>query len=314
MRGEARDERMAQGGGWGRDKDQVMDVRTVLPRDLLNGPYVTQISSVSPLHSVHLVVLMTSLENRYNPIAPTLMKKALQSMVRRHFSSRPSSMAPSKATLDVIVESSNGDIRSAINTLEFACTISLNAKKRGSSSVVVLESVTRREQSLALFHLLGKVLFNKRKGDAPSSSLSAKDALKEKELDRLLPDPPILPPHLNEHERRTSRVDVDAIYADSPIDSSLFGLYLHQNYTGFCEELDEVEGVVDWLSWVDSSGGEAVSIRSITSLCSLRSYQLCLTVVPNEPAPISPPGTRHTALASQSGHSPRSKDIQARVL
>lgn len=44
IRGEARDERISGGGGWGRDKDQVMDVRTVLPRDLLHGPYVTQIS------------------------------------------------------------------------------------------------------------------------------------------------------------------------------------------------------------------------------------------------------------------------------
>ena len=41
MRGEANDERMA-GGGWGRDKEQVVDVRTVLPKDLLGGPYVTQ--------------------------------------------------------------------------------------------------------------------------------------------------------------------------------------------------------------------------------------------------------------------------------
>ena len=43
MRGEANDERMAGGGGWGRDKEQVVDVRTVLPKDLLGGPYVTQI-------------------------------------------------------------------------------------------------------------------------------------------------------------------------------------------------------------------------------------------------------------------------------
>jgi len=43
MRGEANDERMASGGGWGRDREQVVDVRTVLPKDLLGGPYVTQI-------------------------------------------------------------------------------------------------------------------------------------------------------------------------------------------------------------------------------------------------------------------------------
>jgi len=48
------------------------------------------------------------------------------------------------------------------------------------------------------------------------------------------------------------------IYADSPIDSSLFSLYVQQNYTQFCDEIEECEGVSEWLSWVDSSGGEAV--------------------------------------------------------
>ncbi|KAJ7148866.1 hypothetical protein C8R46DRAFT_1311007 [Mycena filopes] len=60
-------------------------------------------------------------------------------------------------------------------------------------------------------------------------------------------------------ERRTSRVNVDALYADSPIDSSLFSLYVHQNYTQFCNQTEECEGVAEWLSWVDSSGGEAAS-------------------------------------------------------
>lgn len=61
-------------------------------------------------------------------------------------------------------------------------------------------------------------------------------------------------------------MDVDTIYADSPIDSSLFSLYLHQNYTQFCDEVEEVDGVADWLSWVDSSGGEAVRFLPSCSL------------------------------------------------
>lgn len=43
MRGEASDERMASGGGWGRNTEGVVDIRTVIPRDLLGGHYVTQI-------------------------------------------------------------------------------------------------------------------------------------------------------------------------------------------------------------------------------------------------------------------------------
>jgi len=50
-----------------------------------------------------------------------------------------------------------------------------------------------------------------------------------------------------------------SIYSESPIDSSLLSLYIHQNYVGFCNEVEnEVAGVSDWLSYIDSSGGEAV--------------------------------------------------------
>jgi cell cycle checkpoint protein len=52
--------------------------------------------------------------------------------------------------------------------LQFALVVRLGGKKGketskgGSTAKVVLNFVTRREQSLALFHLIGKVLYNKR--------------------------------------------------------------------------------------------------------------------------------------------------------
>lgn len=84
-------------------------------------------------------------------------------MVSLHFSKAAGS-APSKEVLDAIVESANGDIRSAIMALQFACVIELpgRSKKKLGEQRAVLEAVTRREQSLALFHLLGKVMYNKR--------------------------------------------------------------------------------------------------------------------------------------------------------
>ena len=115
--------------------------------------------------------------------------------------------------------------------LQFACIAHKpnQKKKKNIGNTVVLEAVTRREQSLALFHLLGKVLYNKRpfvpplspcniatncglvsgKDDPPNPSASAKDLQKERDLDVLLKDPLKLPPHLEHHERRVSRVDVD---------------------------------------------------------------------------------------------------------
>ena len=47
------------------------------------------------------------------------------------------------------------------------------------------------------------------KDDPPNPSASAKDLQKERDLDALLRDPLKLPPHLQHHERRASRVDVN---------------------------------------------------------------------------------------------------------
>lgn len=100
-----------------------------------------------------------------------------------------------------------------------------------------------------------------------------------------LKDPPKLPYYLSEHDRRASRVDVEVmnhyacptpkayeptimyvqtLYADTPVDASLLSLYIQQNYTLYCNTLDECDGVIDSLSWVDSSGGE--SVRTLPSL------------------------------------------------
>ncbi|KAG5636457.1 hypothetical protein H0H81_007964 [Sphagnurus paluster] len=244
LRGEASDERLSK-GGWGKgNSDSVFDVRTVLSKDLLGSPYVTQIG--------------------FNPIAPTLLTKALQALLKKHFSTTGNAhAAPPKEVLDAVVDSANGDIRSAIMALQFACVVEMNGKVqkkkdgKGRGKVVILEAITRREQSLVLFHLLGKVFYNKRKGDQPSSSASAKDIQKEKLADAQLKDPPRLQPWLVDHERRASRVDVDTLYADSPIDSSLFSLYIHQNYPQFADGVEECEGIADWLSWIDCSGGES---------------------------------------------------------
>jgi cell cycle checkpoint protein len=106
--------------------------------------------------------------DRFNPIAPTLMKKGLNAILDAHFCGSTAGRPP-KDIVELIVESSNGDIRSAIMALQFACVVDMSIDKKGKkktttsnrSARVVLESVTRREQSLVLFHLIGKVLYNK---------------------------------------------------------------------------------------------------------------------------------------------------------
>ena len=47
------------------------------------------------------------------------------------------------------------------------------------------------------------------KGDPPPPSSSAKDIRRDQDLDSRIKDPPPLPPHLRDHERKASRVDVE---------------------------------------------------------------------------------------------------------
>jgi cell cycle checkpoint protein len=134
-------------------------------------------SRKSALYSLHSFADMPLLAVSFNPIAPTLLRRALESLVDAHFNEKlspprfkPATFAPpSKDLLDAIVASSNGDIRGAMMGLQFACIVDSaqghgkkrqkTNKKDGATKII---AVTNREHSLQLFHLMGKVLFNKR--------------------------------------------------------------------------------------------------------------------------------------------------------
>ena len=95
--------------------------------------------------------------HRFNPIAPTLMHRALKGLLSKHYDhphqlslSHPNSHkqkneyskkgGPTNEELDFIVETSNGDIRSAVMALEFACSDSCSSsdgarKRRGGGGV-----------------------------------------------------------------------------------------------------------------------------------------------------------------------------------
>lgn len=59
-RGEASDERLETGMGWSKDRNGVVDIRTVLSRDLLNGPYVTHIRYEGLLNCLYLFNVFVS--------------------------------------------------------------------------------------------------------------------------------------------------------------------------------------------------------------------------------------------------------------
>ncbi len=78
-----------------------------------------------------------------------------------------------------MAEDSNGDLRAAVNCLQFVCADSKQfetvhtavkarhkgEKERARALRKLMPLVSGRESSLALFHALGRVLYNKREGD-----------------------------------------------------------------------------------------------------------------------------------------------------
>ncbi|KAL7424215.1 RFC checkpoint protein Rad17 [Cryptotrichosporon argae] len=196
------------------------------------------------------------------PLAPTFLTKALQRVLTL---ATASAKRPSTQAVQLIALSSNGDLRSAINSLQLLCTKSTTDTKRLKTEAngkaagkgarggkggrldvspdlrAILDSVTRREQSLNLFHALGKVLYNKRVGDPPMDS----DDMEEIEaVKRLPPDDP-LPQHLLDYERTKSMVQMEAFIPTIPVDASTFALWIHQNFPGFCIEIEQAADAMD---------------------------------------------------------------------
>jgi cell cycle checkpoint protein len=97
-----------------------VDARHILPLDLLQGPYVTRIEWVKSQTSIPQFEL--NCFHSFNPIAVTSMRNALRWVVDLRFQDNAKEK-PSKELIEKVVETSGGDIRSALMTLQFTCSI-----------------------------------------------------------------------------------------------------------------------------------------------------------------------------------------------
>jgi len=195
----------------------------------------------------------------FNPIAPTLLAKALEVIVQKESRKSGRRKTPGPLVLKALGEV--GDIRSAIGSLEFLCLrgdtdgewgakVAFGKPKRGKEQALTkmeeesLELVTRREASLGIFHAVGKVVYNKR-GAAPPSLPAMEDVEK-------------LPSYLASHARpKRSEVDVKKLIDETGTDTQTFIAALHENYILSCDapptsfevsSLDHVNGCIDALS------------------------------------------------------------------
>uniref|UniRef100_A0A8C2EP40 RAD17 checkpoint clamp loader component n=1 Tax=Cyprinus carpio TaxID=7962 RepID=A0A8C2EP40_CYPCA len=194
----------------------------------------------------------------FNPVAPTSMMKVLSRIVTIEAGKSSGRISvPDKAALDLLCSGSSGDIRSAINSLQFSSFTDsclekrLWASKKGKSTAKPVvrakgrskslkstdmqderPAIGGKDASLFLFRALGKILYCKREGYESSQA-------------------PKLPSHLTDHQRDKLLVDPEMVIERSHMSGEFFNLYLHQNYPDFFSDVEDIARASEYLSDAD---------------------------------------------------------------
>nr|XP_034955442.1 LOW QUALITY PROTEIN: cell cycle checkpoint protein RAD17 [Zootoca vivipara] len=185
----------------------------------------------------------------FNPVAPTMMMKVLNRIAGAEFKTNGEKTdVPDISSLDLICKGCSGDIRSAINNLQFSSLRDYSSQKKGNSTLKYdtlskvkkkekfgnqeLQAVGAKDSSIFLFHALGKILYCKRE---PATDLEF----------------PRLPVHLTEYERNPLLVHPEDVIEKSHMPGDLFNLYLHQNYIDFFSDIDDLVRASEYLSTAD---------------------------------------------------------------
>ncbi|KAF4965704.1 hypothetical protein F66182_18005, partial [Fusarium sp. NRRL 66182] len=201
----------------------------------------------------------------FNPIAPTFMLKALQTILGKETAQSGRREIPGTEALKKLSEL--GDIRSAISALEFLCVRDVTGSQgwsgraawkstRKSTAPLTamekesLELITQRETSLGLFHAVGKVVYNKRDETT--------------DLEQQPQEVYVAPPsHLRHFDRpKVSQVSVEDMMDKTGTDVQTFTAALHENYPPSCDGssfIETLEGCIEYLSDSDILGSETRS-------------------------------------------------------
>ncbi|XP_065601272.1 cell cycle checkpoint protein RAD17 [Cyrtonyx montezumae] len=197
----------------------------------------------------------------FKPVAPTNMMKVLNRIATAEANmNREKNYAPDRTSLELLCKGCSGDIRSAINSLQFFsmkdCSLEkdfwsrkkrsstlksetaaamCNSRKQSKSDTSedqAIQAIGGKDASIFLFHALGKIIYCKR------------EPLSESEF-------PQLPSHLLEHRRDALLIHPEDIVEKSHMSGSMFTLYLHQNYVEFFTDIDDVVRASEYLSTAD---------------------------------------------------------------
>ena len=220
---------------WRSRRAVQMDIRMAVPESVRMHPALTEI--------------------RFNPLTTRMILGALTAQAPAHIP---------RHVLNAIAEAAGGDIRSATNAVAMLKNVPPNNVCHESAAALGNES----ESALVLFHALGRVLYNKRAGDA-GETLDAKTAAAGSMGDKMSLDicatsteessipasSPPLPPWLV--HRRPSLVNIETLWSHLPVDATTFQLYLHHNMLAFMDDTDEALLALEAMSFADTFAANA---------------------------------------------------------
>uniref|UniRef100_A0A8D3C1X6 AAA+ ATPase domain-containing protein n=1 Tax=Scophthalmus maximus TaxID=52904 RepID=A0A8D3C1X6_SCOMX len=208
----------------------------------------------------------------FNPVAPTTAMKVLTRISTLEAGKSCGRMdMPDKGVLEMLCSGSSGDIRSAINSLQFS-SLPGSVHPHTSPRLAICVSRQTKEQeevqaiggkdaSLFLFRALGKILHCKRQSYFPGSSVASGPGLSS---------------HLSHHLRETLLVDPELVVERSHMSGGFFNLYLHQNYLDFFSEVEDVARASEYLSDSDLLTADwTVSLTRLLKRCILYSWNSC---------------------------------------
>ncbi|XP_077377563.1 cell cycle checkpoint protein RAD17 [Festucalex cinctus] len=214
----------------------------------------------------------------FNPVAPTTMMKVLASILTNEEGKNIGRViVPDQTMLEMLCSGSSGDIRSAINSLQFT-SISDNSQEKDnplkSQGKAVSRSTLRKktkstrardqegEQTvgmkdtcLFLFRALGKILHCKR--GTPEGVKAAESAFGH-----------LLPSHLSQHHRESLQVEPEWVIERSYVSGEFFNLYLHQNYLDFFSEMEDVVTASEYMSDADLLTSDWMSSNTMQEYAS----------------------------------------------
>lgn len=193
----------------------------------------------------------------FNPIATTFVAKALCALLDRAVQSQTITHEPTPDDIDSIVAASNGDIRNAINALEFFCSPgqttgplrsrpavkrpwsgATKKRRKKSAHPDAYGSGIGRDAPLTFFHSLGKILHCKAKQTEQSSRIEGRSEVSSADLSVVTTK--------DTEKRSAAGRNPEEVFERSGVSGETFALFLHHNMLDFAADVNRAAECCEW--------------------------------------------------------------------